>query len=209
MEHGELDKSDEQKIRYLARNIGYLPGIETEDLVQMAYLKIFLTMPKFNPNKSSKSTWITNVTRNYFFEIRKTAMRKLNKINNEATFDLSFTDLNGDTPQCPTTAEDEIIKNEIIYEIKAQLDDFEKIVLDCKISPEYVYDSKNINLCEKAYTLNKQRQRAIAFGVKLHSTPVIPTNKLIANHLKVSRQKVDQAMDKIKSVTSQAIIYTY
>ena len=99
--------------------------------------------------------------------------------------------------------------HQMVLEIKAQLDDFEKIVFDCKTCPENVYDDKNINLCEKAHILNRQLQRAIALGEKYHDKSVIPTNKLIANHLKVSRQRVDKAMKKIRSITAKTIAYSY
>lgn len=239
----------EDVIVNLARRFDYSPATELDDLVQLARIKIFKSMSKFNPEESSKKTWIINIVRNYFIEIYRTNKRRPDIYslpyeevdstgNTNSRSDGSDTssfqktskgpgkleesfanslfkkiDLNRKQPII--TPEEELVWKELTTKIRAKLSGFEKLVFDCKISPEEIYDNHPVlsrNLCERAHTLNLQREFAIAKGKKISNVRVVPNNKLIANHLsellkkKVLRQTVEVAMRNIKTITLK---YTY
>lgn len=240
----------EDVIVNLAKRFDYSPATELDDLVQLARIKIFKSMSKFNPEKSSKKTWIINIVRNYFIEIYRMNKRipdvypfpyeEVDSVGNtnsqrgsghgsssfpktgrkpgkyeESFANALFEKIDLNRKQPIITPEEEFIWKELTTKIRAKLSGFEKLVFDCKISPEEVYDNHPVlsrNLCERAHTLNLQREFAIAKGRKISNVRVVPNNKLIANHLsellkkKVLRQTVEVAMRNIKTITLK---YTY
>jgi len=206
-------KKYEYIIRNLAYRFGYLPGIDIEDLVQLAYLKLYKVMSQFDPSLSSEKTWVVTVVRRTFVDIYRRVIADLPKTPNgrEPIFNVSLDEiLENDSFQFEDnsgSAEDMLIVDGIVKEIKDLLDPFEQLVLDCKLCPEKIYDNHqkhNRNLC----------QRAIAEYKKLSSKKLAVriTEATVARHLsclldmKITKGEVHYAIRKIKDATLQVVM---
>lgn len=225
----------EKQLNFLASRVGYLPGLDKEDLVSLAKLKIAKEIHKFNPEcGTSEKTWIIEIIKRYYISIRRSALSGL-RINKDSEgkplYDFSLDDECADLIQAniiteEPTQEEELIFKDLLKEVKRRLDPFEQLVFMCRVEPHDVYDGPNntgITLTQRANHEYKQLEYACCKNKTYVSRKhVYISNTTICRHLTallssipdengeltkevITRGQIDIAMRNVKLAVKQVI----
>lgn len=211
-------------IKAIARSFGYMPGLDTDDLVQEAYIKLMTAMRDFDPTMDEK-TYVITVVKNHFIDILRRSIRNRNRQEDKALYDLPLDGelsnwLESKRAMVDETPEERLVNKEVwdtlVKEIKSKLSAFERLVFDCKVMPDKITDGK-MTLSKRAQIEHYRRQVAKRGGMLISDRGIIITDSTIAKHLTalfgddvdepISRSEVSTAFARIKEVASEILNY--